>query len=69
MPKKNSCKEEGKEKKFMQKEGPIVTFSGSLSFFQKVWVSEINNITRYNMNKQKSLSSYWKDTIRTLFLF
>ena len=24
--KKNSCKEEGKEKKFMQKEGPIVTF-------------------------------------------
>jgi len=23
---KNSCKEEGKEKKFMQKEGPIVTF-------------------------------------------
>ena len=42
----NSCKEEGKEKKFMQKEGPIVTFS------------EINNITRHNMNKQKSLSSY-----------
>ena len=34
--KKNSCKEEGKEKKFMQKEGPIVTFSESLSFFQKV---------------------------------
>ena len=34
--KKNSCKEEGKEKKFMQKEGPIVTFSKSLSFFQKV---------------------------------
>ena len=30
--KKNSCKEEGKEKKFMQKEGPIVTFSESLSF-------------------------------------
>ena len=28
----NSCKEEGKEKKFMQKEGPIVTFSESLSF-------------------------------------
>ena len=50
--KKNSCKEEGKEKKFMQKEGPIVTFSESLSFFQKVWVSEINNITRHNMNKQ-----------------
>ena len=24
--KKNSCKQEGKEKKFMQKEGPIVTF-------------------------------------------
>ena len=24
--KKNSCKEEGKEKKFMQKERPIVTF-------------------------------------------
>ena len=24
--KKNSWKEEGKEKKFMQKEGPIVTF-------------------------------------------
>ena len=23
---KNPCKEEGKEKKFMQKEGPIVTF-------------------------------------------
>ena len=55
---KNSCKEEGKEKKFMQKEGPIVTFSESLSF-----------ITRHNMNKQKSLSSYWKETIRTLFLF
>ena len=34
--KKNSCKEEGKEKKFMQKEGPIVTFSESLSFFKKV---------------------------------
>ena len=34
--KKNSRKEEGKEKKFMQKEGPIVTFSESLSFFQKV---------------------------------
>ena len=30
--KKNSCKEEGKEKKFMDKEGPIVTFSESLSF-------------------------------------
>ena len=30
--KKNSCKEEGKEKKFMQKEGPIVTFPESLSF-------------------------------------
>ena len=45
--KKNSCKEEGKAKKFMQKEGPIVTFSESLSLFQKVWVSEINNITRY----------------------
>ena len=30
--KKNSCKDEGKEKKFMQKEGPIVTFSESLSF-------------------------------------
>ena len=24
--KKNSCKEEGKEKKFIQKEGPIVIF-------------------------------------------
>ena len=24
--KKNSCKEEGKEKKFMQKEGPIMIF-------------------------------------------
>ena len=67
--KKNSYKEEGKEKKFMQKEGPIVNFSENLSFFQKVWVSEINNITRYNMNKQKSLSSYLKETIRTLFLF
>ena len=30
--KENSCKGEGKEKKFMQKEGPIVTFSESLSF-------------------------------------
>ena len=29
--KKNSCKEDGKEKKFMLKEGPIVTFSESLS--------------------------------------
>ena len=29
--KKNSCKE-GKEKKFMEKEGPIVTFSESPSF-------------------------------------
>ena len=67
--KKNSCKEEGKEKKFMQKEGPIVTFSERLSFFQKARVSEINNITRDNMNKQKSLSSYWKETIKTLFLF
>ena len=34
--KKNSCKEQGKEKKFMQKEGPIVTFSEKVSFFQKV---------------------------------
>ena len=34
--KKNSCKEEGKEKKFMQKEGVIVTVSEGLSFFQKV---------------------------------
>ena len=37
--KKNSCKDEGKEKKIMQKEGPIVTFSKSVSFgkseFQK----------------------------------
>ena len=30
--KKSPCKEEGKEKKFMQKEGPMVTFSESLSF-------------------------------------
>ena len=30
--KKNSCKGEGTEKKLMQKEGPIVTFSESLSF-------------------------------------
>ena len=30
--KKNSCIEEGKEKKFMQKKGPMVTFSESLSF-------------------------------------
>ena len=29
--KKNSYKEEGEEKKFTQKEGPIVTFSESLS--------------------------------------
>ena len=42
----------------MQKEGPIVTFSEKLSFFQKVSVSEIYNITRHNMNKQKPLSSY-----------
>ena len=56
--KKNSCKEKGKEKKFMKKEGPIVTFSERLSFFQKARVSEIKNITRHNMNKQKSLSSY-----------
>ena len=61
---KNSCKEEGKEKKFMPKEGPIVTFWESPSLFQNVWVSEINN-----MNKQKSLSPYWKETIRTLFWF
>ena len=53
----------------MQKEGPIVTFSEGLSFFKKVWVSEINNITRDNMNKEKSLSSYWKETIKTSFLF
>ena len=57
--KKNSCKEKGKEKKFMKKEGDFfVTFSERLSFFQKARVSEINNITRHNMNKQKSLSSY-----------
>ena len=30
--KKIHAKGEGKEKKFMQKEGPIVTFSESLSF-------------------------------------
>ena len=34
--KKNSCKEEVKEKKSMQKEGPIVSFLESLRFFQKV---------------------------------
>ena len=45
--KKNSCKGEGKEKKFKLKEGPIVTFSASLSSFQNVWGSEINNITRH----------------------
>ena len=56
--KKNSCKGEGKKKIIMQKEGPIVTFSESLSFFQKVSVSEIYNITRHNINKQKPLSSY-----------
>ena len=36
---------------------------------EKVWVSVINNITKHNMNKQKSLSSYWKETIKALFLF
>ena len=67
--KKINAKKKGKEKKFMKKEGPIVTFSERLSFFRKARVSEINNITRHNMNKQKSLSSYWKETIKTLFLF
>ena len=53
--KKIHAKKKAKEKKFMQKEDPIVTFSEL--------VSEINNITRHNMNKQKSLSSFWKETI------
>ena len=34
--KKIHAKKKVKKKKFMQKEGPIVTFSESLSFFQKV---------------------------------
>ena len=67
--KKNSCKEEGKEKKFMQKEGPILTFLESLSFFQNLWGSEINNITRHNMNKQKSLSSYERRQLEPCFCF
>ena len=50
--KKIHAKKKVKKKKIMQKEGPMVTFSGSLSFFQKVWVLEINNITTHNMNKQ-----------------
>ena len=33
--KNNSCKEEGKEKKFMQKKGPIVTFSGKSEFLSE----------------------------------
>ena len=33
--KKIHAKGEGKEKKFMQKEGPIVTFSESLNFFSE----------------------------------
>ena len=69
MPRKKNHAKKKVTKKSMQKEGPIVTFSESLSFFRKVWVSEINNIARHNMNKQKSLSFYWKETIRTLFLF
>ena len=34
--KKVHAKEKVKKKKFMQKEGPIATFSEGLSFFQKV---------------------------------
>ena len=36
--KKNSCKEEDKEKKFMQKESPIVTFIEYI----KNWLSSLN---------------------------
>ena len=53
----------------MQKEGPIVTFSESLSFFRKVSGSEINNITKHNMNKQKSLSSYERRQLEPCFCF
>ena len=50
--KKIHAKRKVKKKKIMQREGPIVTFSESLSLFRKVWVSEINNITSHNMNKK-----------------
>ena len=53
----------------MEKEDPIVTYSESLSFFQNVWGSEINNITRLNMNKQKSLSSYERRQLEPCFCF
>ena len=58
---KNSCNEEGKEKNSSRRKV-------QLWLFQKLWVSEINNITRHNMNKQKSLSSYWKETIEPFLL-
>ena len=68
--KKIQAKKKVKKKIHAERRSRIVSFSESLSFFQRVWVSEINNITRHNMNKQKSLSSYWKETIIiTLFLF
>ena len=53
----------------MEKEDPIVTYSESLNFFQNVWGSEINNITRLNMNKQKSLSSYERRQLEPCFCF
>ena len=69
MPRKKIHAKEKEKKKFMEKEDPIVTYSESLSFFQNVWGSEINNITRLNMNKQKSLSSYERRQLEPCFCF
>ena len=50
------------KKKFMQKEGPIVTFSESLSF---------RNQQYYQAQYEETKITFflWKETIRTLFLF
>ena len=55
--KKNSCKEEGKEKKFMRKEGPMVTFSESLSFRNQqpgtIWINNFWPWRKHNRTRIK----------------
>ena len=56
--KKNSCKEEGKGKKINAEGRSNCDFFRKSEFLSESLSSEINNITRHNMNKQESLSSY-----------
>ena len=69
MPRKKIHAKKKVKKKIHAEARSNCDFFRKSEFLSELWVSEINNITRYNMNKQKSLSSYWKETIGILFLF